>query len=118
MIGTPSTQSARSVEWSELSYYLLRWSDAWNEPTLSHVNKKWNLNDDYARLHEVWLRPHRRLALMGLRKTATRLLGDRVGDSLVDAMERAVARRAMRGRPRSRVADADQHAPFVPPRTL
>ncbi|MDJ0680427.1 MAG: glycosyltransferase [Xenococcaceae cyanobacterium MO_167.B52] len=55
-------------EWSDLTYFMLRWSDAWELASLKHFMQKWNLNKQdkyfkkrYKRLgyrrHLVFLRP-------------------------------------------------------------
>jgi GT2 family glycosyltransferase len=33
-------------DWSDLHYYMLRWSDAWTENSLHHLRDKWNLAED------------------------------------------------------------------------
>ncbi|MEL6222702.1 MAG: glycosyltransferase [Cyanobacteria bacterium J06627_8] len=54
--------------WADLSYFMLRWSDAWEEKSLKHFRKKWNLpkKDKYFkkryrrmghRRHHAFLRP-------------------------------------------------------------
>lgn len=53
--------------WSDLSYFMLRWSDEWEEKSLKHFRKKWNLDKDkyfkkrYRRMghrrHQAFLRP-------------------------------------------------------------
>ena len=106
------------VAWSDVPYYVLRWSDAWNLATLEHVNRKWGLNDDYVQFNAAWLRPHRRLALAGLRRLAVRALGTRRGDACVDALERAIARQAMRGRPPHPSPAGDKHAEYARPDAL
>ena len=55
-------------EWSDLPYFMLRWSDEWEMRSLKHFRKKWNLTDKdkyfkkrYKRLghrrHQAWLKP-------------------------------------------------------------
>jgi GT2 family glycosyltransferase len=34
------------LEWSDLHYYMLRWSDAWTLNSLHHLRDKWNLVED------------------------------------------------------------------------
>ncbi len=103
--------------WSDIPYYLLRWSDAWNLSTLRHANAKWQLNDDYVAFNKSWLKPHRQLALLPLRKTAQRLLGAGLGDSFIDALERAVAQYAIKSRQRARhgMDLKNQYASRIPP---
>jgi GT2 family glycosyltransferase len=54
-------------QWSDLSYFMLRWSDAWEVASLQHFRQKWNLSEDkyfakrYSRLghrrHQAFLKP-------------------------------------------------------------
>ncbi|MEM7592693.1 MAG: glycosyltransferase [Cyanobacteria bacterium P01_A01_bin.83] len=55
-------------EWSDLTYFMLRWSDAWETASLEHFIRKWNLTREdkyfekrYRRLgkhrHQPFLRP-------------------------------------------------------------
>ena len=37
---------APALEWSDLPYFMLRWSDAWELATLHHFRDKWNLAED------------------------------------------------------------------------
>lgn len=32
--------------WSDLHYYMLRWSDAWEKASLKHLQQKWSLSED------------------------------------------------------------------------
>lgn len=32
--------------WADLHFYMLRWSDAWEKASLSHLREKWNLSED------------------------------------------------------------------------
>jgi GT2 family glycosyltransferase len=34
------------LEWTDLSYYMLRWSDAWELASLQRLRDKWNLTED------------------------------------------------------------------------
>ncbi len=34
------------AEWSDLHYYMLRWSDDWTLKSLNHLREKWNLAED------------------------------------------------------------------------
>ncbi|WP_051470233.1 glycosyltransferase family 2 protein [Fischerella sp. PCC 9605] len=54
-------------EWSDLSFFMLRWSDAWDLTSLQHLRQKWNLTEDkyfkkrYERLghrrHQAFIKP-------------------------------------------------------------
>lgn len=55
------------VEWSDLEFFMLRWSNAWDLASLEHFIKKWNLAEDgyfhkrYERLgfrrHKAYVKP-------------------------------------------------------------
>ncbi|MCL1463271.1 glycosyltransferase family 2 protein [Argonema galeatum] len=47
--------------WSDLPFFLLRWSDAWNLQSLNRFREKWNLPEDDPGLkgHYKWLNRHR-----------------------------------------------------------
>ncbi|MDF5725330.1 MAG: glycosyltransferase [Rhizonema sp. PD37] len=34
------------LKWTDIHYYMLRWSDAWERASLEHLRKKWNLTED------------------------------------------------------------------------
>lgn len=34
------------LEWTDLHYYMLRWSDRWELSSLKHLRQKWNLSED------------------------------------------------------------------------
>ncbi|ACK72567.1 glycosyl transferase family 2 [Gloeothece citriformis PCC 7424] len=40
------------LQWSDLHYYMLRWSDAWELASLAHLRQKWNLSEDYYFRHK------------------------------------------------------------------
>jgi GT2 family glycosyltransferase len=100
-----------SFAWSEIPYYLLRWSDDWGQSSLVHFERKWNLDASRAELTTDWLRPHRQIPLLKLRKRLHRLLGAKLADRMVDALEDSLMRRALRkGRRSKRIAGDPQAA--------
>lgn len=111
---------AQSYAWSDLPYYLLRWSDAWGQASLRHFERKWNLDANAAEVTSNWLRPHRRLALRRWRDRLRRYLSRRVGDLIVDSLELFLARRALTkgGGPRtgsaSGLQQTGQFRPAIP----
>jgi GT2 family glycosyltransferase len=96
--------------WSDLPYFLLRWSDEWNHATLEYVRKKWGLaEDDPSRVtDETWLRNHRWTALARPARAIRWILGWRLGTWLIDRslipaeglLTRWLVRRAARERER------------------
>jgi GT2 family glycosyltransferase len=103
---------ASPFAWSDIPYYLLRWSDTWGRASLRHFEQKWNLDANVARLNNDWLRPHRQIPLRRLRTRLHRFLGARVGDRLVNALEQFLARAASRKghNPQSPAVSGDPHA--------
>jgi GT2 family glycosyltransferase len=65
------------LEWSDLPFFMLRWSDAWELASLEHFRQKWNVTEDkyfqkrYRRLgqrrHQGYLRPFVRRLSFGQR---------------------------------------------------
>lgn len=82
---------ATSFPWTDIPYYLLRWSDSWARASLRHFEQKWTLDASSGQLTTSWLRPHRQIPLRGLRRRLHRFLGARVGDRVVDAVEQYFA---------------------------
>jgi GT2 family glycosyltransferase len=37
---------ATELKWYDMSFYMLRWSDAWELNSLKHLREKWNLDED------------------------------------------------------------------------
>ncbi len=62
---------AQTFAWSDLPYYLLRWSDAWGQATLRHFEQKRNLDASAVEVTNFWLRPHRQLALLRTQESAS-----------------------------------------------
>jgi GT2 family glycosyltransferase len=89
-------QAPPPVAWSDIPYYLLRWSDDWTTSTIRHFHHKWNLEGYDEELVRTWLRPHRQIALSGLRERLCRIAGARIGNGMVDALEWFMAREALR----------------------
>jgi GT2 family glycosyltransferase len=87
---------AASFAWSDIPYYLLRWSDAWVQASLRHFEQKWNVDVGAGQYTSSWLRPHRQIPLRGLRARLHGFVGEKLGDSLVDALEESLARKALR----------------------
>jgi GT2 family glycosyltransferase len=85
--------------WSDLPYFLLRWSDAWNRASLAHFAAKWSLATDapFFRSHYAFLTSHRQDALKRWRDRLRRHLGWRYGSGAADVVERALTSRLVAG---------------------
>jgi len=63
------------LEWSDLSFFMLRWSDAWDLLSLEHFMKKWNLAEDGYfhkrydrrgfRRHKAYVKPFAKQLVLG-----------------------------------------------------
>lgn len=77
--------------WSDLPLFLLRWSDVWLRPSISHFAKKWRLSEnDYMLQGGVRFRnAERRRLLHIVQRAAQRTMGWRgrwIADRLIDAL--------------------------------
>jgi GT2 family glycosyltransferase len=68
-----------SLKWSDMPYYLLRWSDAWNEASLERFREKWRLapDDPGSNLVRGWATQIRQSFLWRLRPSVDRFTGGR-----------------------------------------
>jgi GT2 family glycosyltransferase len=85
------------LAWSDLPFFLRRWSERWNRASLEHFDHKWALNeDDRRRVQLEWLTDYRQAALRLPLSTERlrRLLGWRfgglVGQGVVVPLEQAL----------------------------
>lgn len=85
---------APSYAWSDIPYYLLRWSERWVQSSLRHFEKKWNLDANDKQLTTGWLRPHRQVPLRKLRRSLRFFVSMKGADYLVDTLEEFLARNA------------------------
>ncbi|HHP7243517.1 MAG TPA: glycosyltransferase family 2 protein [Elainellaceae cyanobacterium] len=70
---------APPLEWSDLGFFMLRWSDAWDLASLEHFRNKWNLKEDkyfqirYDRLgfrrHKAYVKPLAKSLFFGRRSS-------------------------------------------------
>jgi len=78
------------LAWSDLRYFLRRWSHAWNRASLERFREKWHLPEDDPNLIEqfkawTWWR---RQALVSPDSLLARALRSRIGPSLARALSR------------------------------
>src|SRR5262249_9201836 len=83
--------------WSDLPFYLLRWSEAWNRASLAHFARKWALGEDepFLRSHYAYLTGHRQEAFRRWRPALRRTLGCRREAAVERAVDVALPSRAI-----------------------
>lgn len=119
-----SNQQPPPFLWSDLPYFLLRWSDAWNRISLACFRERWDIpaDDWWIGDHYRWLTGHRRLAWEWVAKKTQRRLGWRrsgkLASLIVESIGRRVVRRDLRRRPELRAYERNAPSPPVTrPRT-
>jgi GT2 family glycosyltransferase len=106
--------------WSDLSFYLLRWSDAWNRISLKCFRDRWDLpaDDWWIGDHYRWLTSHRRIATEWVAQKTRKLLGWRrgtkVADVFIESIHRRVTRQYLERRPELRDVERIAPAPKYP----
>lgn len=67
--------------WTDLPYFMARWSEDWNRATVRRFARKWDLPEDDEELEGAlrWARAHRQLAIRPVRLALNALLGWRRG---------------------------------------
>ncbi|HHP7243215.1 MAG TPA: glycosyltransferase family 2 protein, partial [Elainellaceae cyanobacterium] len=84
------------LKWSDLHFYMLRWSDDWTFASLNHLQKKWNLAEDsyfqnkYKKLKKGWRR--RGTILNPFVRSITLGIGSRVLENLLTKPEQLLNR--------------------------
>ena len=117
-----ANQPPPPFRWSDLPFYLLRWSDAWNRISLRCFREHWDIpaDDWWIGDHYGWLTGHRGLAWEWVAGKTRRVLGWRRGGKvaslLVEAMHRRVTRQDLERRPELREYERTAAAPVVPRR--
>jgi GT2 family glycosyltransferase len=109
-------------EWSDLPFYVLRWSDAWNRVSLRCFREHWDLppDDGWIRHHYGWLTSHRGLAWEWVAARTRRMVGWRRGARLASLIVEIIHRRATQlsllRRPELRELERAAPCPIVPAR--
>ncbi len=72
------------LAWTDLPFFMARWSEHWNRATLTRFARKWDLPEDDEELERTmsWARAHRQIAIRQVRVAMTGLLGWRRGMSV------------------------------------
>jgi GT2 family glycosyltransferase len=106
--------------WSDVPYYLLRWSDAWNRISLRCFRETWDIpaDDWWIGMHYGWLTEHRRLAWEWAAEAMRRRLGwrrgGRLADAIVDGIGRHVVRKDLERRPELGTYEREAPTPRIP----
>ncbi len=105
--------------WSDLPFYLLRWSDAWNRISLRCFRERWGIpaDDWWIGDHYGWLTQHRELAFEWLAAEFRKVVGPRRGGGrlarlIIGALHRHVVWKDLRRRPELR--EYERTAPRPP----
>jgi GT2 family glycosyltransferase len=93
-----SNQPPPPFLWSDLPFYLLRWSDAWNRISLRCFRERWNIpaDDWWTGDHYRWLTGRRQIAYEWVARKTRKLLGWRRGNKVATLIIEATHRRMMR----------------------
>lgn len=81
------------LEWTDIHYYMLRWSDAWELASLKRLRDKWNLTeDDYFKNKYKRLGWRRDMTIVSplARKAPFGKIGDRVAGKILRRMDKAL----------------------------
>jgi len=76
------------LAWSDLPYFALRWSDAWNRASLRRFREKWRLDEDDPNGHYAFVTGYRQQVLFPRRRVLRTLFGWRRGTSLINLLFR------------------------------
>ena len=115
-----ANQPPPPFRWSDLPFYLLRWSDAWNRISLRCFREHWDLpaDDWWVGDHYGWLTGHRGLAREWIAEKTRKRLGWRRGGNVaslvVEAIHRRVTRQDLERRPELREYERTAPRPTVP----
>ncbi|MDZ8050073.1 MAG: glycosyltransferase family 2 protein [Aulosira sp. ZfuVER01] len=83
------------LEWTDLHYYMLRWSDRWELSSLKHLRQKWNLTEDeyfQNRYKRLGSRRHMTIIHPFARKMSIGNFGFRVVSKILRLMDRVFNR--------------------------
>ena len=67
--------------WSDMPFFMLRWSEGWNRLSCRHFGQKWGVHPRYD--HRIWVREHRSLTYHWLPSGLTRLVGKRAAIAIL-----------------------------------
>lgn len=87
--------TSKPLEQTDINYYMLRWSDAWELASLKRLSQKWNLTEDeYFKNKYKRLGWRRQMAIISplVRKLPIGKLGQRVTGKLLQPIDKVVNR--------------------------
>ena len=91
MTYVPGTQ----LEWTDIHYYMLRWSDAWELASLKHLSQKWEVTEnDYFKNKYKRLGWRRQMTIIHplYRKLPIGKFGSKVAGKILNAIDKVVNR--------------------------
>jgi GT2 family glycosyltransferase len=115
-----SNQPPPPFLWSDLPFYLLRWSDAWNRISLRCFRERWDIpaDDRWIGDHYRWLTHHRELANEWVAEKMLPLLGWRrshkVANLIIEPLHRRMTRQDLQRRPDLREYERTAPSPRFP----
>lgn len=115
-----SNQQPPPFLWSDLPFYLLRWSDAWNRISLRCFRERWDIpaDDWWIGDHYRWLTHHRQIANEWVAGKARSLLGWRCGNKVanlvIESIHRRMTRRDLQRRPELGAYERTAPSPMFP----
>jgi GT2 family glycosyltransferase len=97
------------IQWSDLPFFLVRWSEAWYQSSLHHFCEKWQLDpdDEVFRVHENYRLDHR-ARILTQSSRMNRIIEGSVGKILEKTLVKNLERRHHPGK------IAQSHAPLAP----
>jgi GT2 family glycosyltransferase len=91
MTYVPATQ----LEWTDIHYYMLRWSDAWELASLKHLSEKWKITEhDYFKNKHSRLGWRRHMTIINplYRKLPIGKFGSKVAGKILSSIDKVVNR--------------------------
>ena len=115
-----SNQQPPPFLWSDLPFYILRWSDAWNRISLRCFRERWDIpaDDWWIGDHYRWLTHHRQIANEWVAGKARKALGwrrgNKVANLLIESIHRRMTRQDLDRRPELRAYERTASCPKFP----
>jgi GT2 family glycosyltransferase len=83
-----------SLAWTDVPFFMLRWSERWKTLSMEHFSRKWHLPKEgqFVTVHSAWLTIHRQSVIRPAMMLMRRVLGWQWGGQLTRAVEIALNR--------------------------